>query len=221
MMGDKEIPIAYTYAIGDLHGEVTLLRSLLASLPYQDEDTLVFLGDYMDRGEDSIATIHELIKIEKSHSKTIFLRGNHDEDWLTEWDGERFRSVPSISGAQGVWDQCNGKLPFEVGFFLEETRVEYEDDYAYYIHAGTKPGQPVWRSSDVVKLWGIKDFLTSTYSWGKPVVFGHWQLPEPLLEPNKIGIDTGAYRTGILTAVRLPDRQIFQARRNHSDTDNT
>jgi hypothetical protein len=45
------------------------------------------------------------------------------------------------------------------------------------------------------------------------VVFGHWQQPRPLVQPNKIGIDTGAYRTGVLTAVRMPDRAIIQVRR--------
>jgi serine/threonine protein phosphatase 1 len=100
-----------------------------------------------------------------------------------------------------------------VGFFLEGTRIEYEDEYAYYLHAGAKPQQPVWRTSGLIKMWGTRDFLTSTYDWGKPVVFGHWKMPQPLLAPNKIGIDTGAYESGILSAVRLPDRQIFQALR--------
>ena len=63
------------------------------------------------------------------------------------------------------------------------------------------------------KMWGAKDFLDSQYDWGKPVVFGHWQMSEPLLQANKIGIDTGAYKSGVLTAIRLPDREIFQIRR--------
>jgi serine/threonine protein phosphatase 1 len=65
----------------------------------------------------------------------------------------------------------------------------------------------------LLKLWGPLGFLESTYDWGKPVVFGHWQQPQPLVQPHKIGIDTGAYRTGVLTAVRLPDREIIQVRR--------
>ena len=100
-----------------------------------------------------------------------------------------------------------------MGYWLEETRVEYEDAHAYYVHAGVLPWQPVWRTSDFYKMWGAKGFLDSDYDWGKPVVFGHKQFPQPLLQPNKIGIDTGAFRTGRLTAVRLPDRQLFEARR--------
>ncbi|HLV98892.1 MAG TPA: metallophosphoesterase [Ktedonobacterales bacterium] len=204
---------AMTYAIGDLHGEVTLLKRLLALLPFREEDTLVFLGDYLDRGEDSIATILALRELQRSHAACVFLRGNHDDAWLECWDGSRFTHPPDIDGAMEVWDGCDGQIPFEAGYWLEETRIEYEDTYAYYVHAGVTPGQPVWRTAGLNKMWGVKGFFDSDYDWGKPVVFGHKQLPEPLLQPNKIGIDTGAYRTGRLTAVRLPDRQLFEARR--------
>ncbi len=202
-----------TYAVGDLHGEVTLLHQLLALLPLREQDTLVFLGDYMDRGEDSIATILALLKLQLRHKNCVFLRGNHDDAWLGEWDGARFQCPPDMEGALDVWDNCNGEIPFSIGYWLEETRVAYEDEYAYYVHAGLGPGKSAQRTPEMMKMWGAKGFLKSNYDWGKPVVFGHWSFSEPLLQPNKIGIDTGAYKTGILTAIRLPDRQIFQARR--------
>jgi serine/threonine protein phosphatase 1 len=202
-----------TYAIGDIHGEVTLLRRLLALLPFHEEDTLVFLGDCLDRGEDSLATIQTLLDLKQSHPACIFLRGNHEDAWLTCWNGANFSHAPGIEGAHQFWEQCNGSVPFVVGHWLEETRIEYEDEHAYYVHAGILPGKPIWRTAGLHKMWGAKGFLESTYDWGKPVIFGHWNLPEPLLQPNKIGIDTGAFRNGKLTAVRLPDRQIFQATR--------
>jgi len=202
-----------TYAIGDLHGEVTLLRRLLALLPLRDEDTLVFLGDYLDRGEDSAAAIAVLRELAQRHRATVFLRGNHEDAWLSRWDGVRFKGVPEGGGARKTWDDFGGAIPFEVGHWLEGTLIEYEDEHAYYVHAGVKPGEPVWRTPGLLKLWGAEGFLESGYDWGKPVVFGHWQQPAPLLRPNKIGIDTGAYATGVLTAVRLPDRAIFQAHR--------
>lgn len=202
-----------TYAIGDLHGEVTLLRRLLALLPIRSEDTLVFLGDYLDRGEDSVATILALRELKRKHPACIFLRGNHEDAWLACWNGFSFTHVPDIEGALQVWEDCNGSLPFAVGDWLEETCIEYEDEHAYYVHAGLLPGKPVARTSDFHKMWGVKGFLESEYNWGKPVVCGHWNLPEPLVQPNKICIDTGAFRRGKLTAVRLPDRQIFQVQR--------
>jgi len=75
---------AMTYAIGDLHGEVTLLRRLLTTLPVREMDTLVFLGDCLDRGEDSVATILALLELKRSHPACIFLRGNHEDAWLAE-----------------------------------------------------------------------------------------------------------------------------------------
>jgi serine/threonine protein phosphatase 1 len=62
-------------------------------------------------------------------------------------------------------------------------------------------------------VWGDSRFLTSSYNWGKPVVFGHYELAEPLITPTKIGLDTAAYRTGILTAMDIVERRIIQATR--------
>src|SRR4051794_36869975 len=101
----------HTYAIGDLHREVTLLRRLLALLPYREEDTLVFLGDYLDRGEDSVATIAALSELQHAHPACIFIRGNHDELWLNCWDGAIFFDHPLIDGARKLWEQHNGHLP--------------------------------------------------------------------------------------------------------------
>lgn len=202
-----------TYAVGDLHGEISLLRRLLARLPLRDRDTLVFLGDYLHRGEDSRATIAALRDLERTHRGCVFLRGNHEDAWLDHWDGTRFERWPEIAGARGVWDAWGGAIPTDVGRWLAATRIEYEDEHGFYVHAGLLPGEPPRGTPDDVKLWGEPAFLRSDADWGRPVVFGHWELREPLLRSEKIGVDTGAWRTGVLTAVRLPDRAIFQARR--------
>ncbi len=202
-----------TYAIGDIHGEVTLLRQLLAMLPYREQDTLVFLGDYMDRGEDSVAAIRALRDLQRHHHKCVFLRGNHDDMWLECWDGLQFFEAPDIEGADKVWQENDEHIPFEIGDWLAETVIDYEDEHAYYVHAGLIPDKPIDYTSTFTKLWGVHSFLLSNYNWGKKIVFGHWQLPKPLIRSNKIGIDTGAYKTGILTAIRLPDYQIFQTHR--------
>ncbi|HZS92583.1 MAG TPA: metallophosphoesterase [Chloroflexota bacterium] len=204
---------AVTYAVGDLHGEVTLLKQLLDALPLRDQDTIVFLGDYLDRGESSAATVDTLRDLSHRHDGCVFLRGNHEDAWLSHWNGLRFMRAPDIDGAQHVWDEFGGAVPYDFGRWLEKTLIEYEDDHAYYVHAGLLPGRPAWRTPPVLKLWGPSGFLESDYDWGKPVVFGHYPRPAPILQPNKIGVDTGAHRTGVLTAVRLPDRALFQARR--------
>jgi serine/threonine protein phosphatase 1 len=200
-----------TVAIADLHGEITLLHRLLAQLPTQGIQ-LLFLGDYLDRGEDSLATIQTLTELARERS-CIFLRGNHDAAWLEVWTGERFRRCPAIPGARAVWEQIHGQVPPWVGAFLERTAMDWEDVDAYYSHAGALPGCSFRDTPMEVKIWGTDGFLASTYDWGKPVVFGHYEFAEPLLTRTKMGIDTAAYRTGILTALDVRERCIIQAAR--------
>jgi len=205
-------PDTYTYAVGDIHGSVAELKRLMELLPLRPQDTLVFLGDYMDRGEDAVGAVRELQQIQQRHKKSVFLRGNHDDSWLEFWDSEhhRFEQPPYMPGALQIWDDWNGEVPSDVGEWLNKTRIDYEDQYAYYVHAGVTPAMPYQRCSAFTKLWGDTDFLHSKHNWKKLIVFGHYQLKTPLLEKYKIGIDTGAYQTGILTALRLPDRTLFQ-----------
>src|SRR5579883_2829583 len=145
---------AVTYAVGDLHGEVTLLKQLLDALPLRDQDTIVFLGDYLDRGESSAATVDTLRDLSHRHDGCVFLRGNHEDAWLSHWNGLRFMRAPDIDGAQHVWDEFGGAVPYDFGRWLEKTLIEYEDDHAYYVHAGLLPGRPAWRTPPVLKLWG-------------------------------------------------------------------
>jgi serine/threonine protein phosphatase 1 len=208
----EDSDVAYTYAVGDIHGSVTVLRQLMELLPLHPQDTLVFLGDYMDRGEDSVGAVRELQQIQQRHENSIFLRGNHDDSWLDFWDGRRFARAPYMPGARQIWYYWNGEVPADVGEWLSKTYIQYEDEYAYYVHAGAIPGQSFYDTPLEAKLWGNTSFLQQDYDFGKPVVFGHYQLDTPIVTQHKIGIDTGAYQTGILTAVRLPDRTFFQTR---------
>ncbi|GHO46287.1 serine/threonine protein phosphatase [Ktedonospora formicarum] len=205
-----------TYAIGDIHGEVTLLRRLFEILPLREEDTLVFLGDCLNRGEDSVGTIYALRDLKQQHPACIFLRGNHEDKWLECWDGARFTHAPKSKSARRLWRHYQGKIPFAVGDWLEETRIDYEDKYAYYAHAGALPGHPYASTSDKEKMWGVEGFLESEYDWGKPIVCGHWGLIDPLIKPNLICVDTRACRGGMLTAIRLPDRKLFQVQHTYN-----
>jgi serine/threonine protein phosphatase 1 len=201
-LGDKEQtdsnPGSDTYAIGDLHGEITLLKRLLEQLAPRAEDTLIFLGDYIDRGEDALGTLDALMTLASSHH-CIFLRGNHDSAWLEAWNGSEFTGCPHIAGAHWIWEQHQGTVPRRMGTFLAQTRLFYEDGYAWYSHAGAEPGIPFWESPPEVYVWGLSGFLGSSYDWSKPVLFGHYELSAPLITATKIGLDTGAWRTGKLT----------------------
>lgn len=197
-----------TYVIGDVHGEVTLLQRLLDNLALTTVDTLIFLGDYLDRGEDSVATLQLLADL-SVRQRCVFLRGNHDAAWLEVWNGSAFKRCPAIPGAQAVWERHRGLVPPFVGRFLAQSQLYHEDDHAYYSHAGALPGVPFLQSPPEVYVWGMQGFVTSIYDWGKPVVFGHYEFEEPLITRTKIGLDTAAYRTGVLTAMRMQDQRIM------------
>jgi len=184
-----------TYAIGDLHGELALLRRLLDAIGPASSDTLIFLGDYMDRGEASIETALALIELQRQGTQCIFLRGNHDTAWREQWEGHAFTGPPSIPGARLVWEQSAGYVPAEIGHWLAQTRLWYGDDYAWYIHAAAVPGQPVSppQTPAEVALWGHSAFLPSPYDWGKIVVFGHHEIFPALVMKNKVCLDTASY----------------------------
>lgn len=238
-----------TFAVGDIHGDLAALRAVLAKLPPLDEDdTLVFLGDYLDRGPESRQVIafvrHQLPK--RTPAKIVALRGNHEDGWLRVRQGgwpefvipigngclATMRSyeekihfegdVPSVAEMRRMQDA--GFFPEDVVTWMKTLPYFYEDAHAIYVHAGLDGEGATWRHprDGAVKplLWMREPDFYNRYE-GKPVVFGHTHVKElpPELEDRRtpwrrgplIGIDTGAGRGGPLTAIALPDGEVFQA----------
>lgn len=211
-----------TFAIGDLHGEITLprqlLRQLLAHIQPTAGDILIFLGDYVDRGEDSVATCEELSRLQGQGAsatgpRIIALRGNHDDAWLEVWTGNGYRKRPAIPGARAIGKQYRGLPPASIGRFLETTKLTYEDEHGFSCHAGIAPGLAPQEAGSEVWHWGAGDFLTSTLRYPKSIVFGHYEVDEPLITPQRICLDTAGYRTGALTAMWMETRKVIQVRR--------
>lgn len=221
-------------AIGDIHGEKWKLRNLLSKLPRTTSDRLVFLGDYVDRGPDVAGTLDLLLEIRADHPDTVFLRGNHDQAMLDArdyFDPDR-TSAKSLAGVQ-EWFAWGGaetilsypgtgpwfhRVPEAHWAFLLATEFEFTAEPFRFVHAGfIPPGQfwnpPLGWSADP-RLMIREPFLSSTADFGGRVIFGHTvQRRGPLIQPNKIGIDTGAVYGGRLTAAVLdpehPDRVEF------------
>jgi serine/threonine protein phosphatase 1 len=204
--------------IGDIHGAVSALRRLLARLRPTPDDTLLFLGDYIDRGEDSRSVLDTLMELESQYD-CIFLKGNHEDLFITAYDG--------AGEDWGLW-LLNGGLKTLQDFdcvlppdryveWLRRLRPFHETDTHYFVHAGVQPGMPPSDTDESDRLWIREPFLSSSWNWGKTIVFGHTvQLRGPLVEANKIGIDTGAFIQGIgrLTCLVLPeDRFVFSSGR--------
>lgn len=201
------------YAIGDIHGRFDKLRALMDKIDIDyGTDILVFLGDYIDRGPQSFEVVDYLIDLKKLQPKTIFLKGNHEEMFEKYVSGED-RMTYLFNGGQQTLDSYMSRprkpdvplIPPEHLEFFNSLRLYYETMNYIFVHAGLKKKVPLDKQMPEDLLWIRKKFIESKYDYGKMVVFGHTPLPEPLLLPNKIGIDTGAVYGNKLTCVRLPE----------------
>jgi serine/threonine protein phosphatase 1 len=221
-------------AIGDIHGQAALLRRLTSTLVSElsPEDTLLFIGDYIDRGEDSRAVIDLLLEMKALRPNTVFLRGNHEQLMLDSREGPR----PERSAIPGLilhsdttlnWLQNGGVdtllsygvedffrwwefVPESHWQFIEETQLEHVAARHHFVHAGLLPPGELWEGSGTdydPRLWIREPFLSTDHDFGRTVVFGHTpqRSGRPLVHPNKIGIDTAAAYGGPLTAALLDD----------------
>lgn len=229
-------------AIGDIHGQNLQLERLLAEICRQglrDEDKLIFLGDYIDRGPDSYKVVELLIKLKQQRQNTVFLRGNHEQLLLDTYaylnqNIFQVESEITLSTETQIWLQNGGietlssygvknltQVTTSISFshleFYNSTECEFIADEFHFVHAGLVPDGMVWEDEEDggdPRIWIREPFLSSKKLFRKKVaVFGHTpQLTgEPLVQRNKIGIDTGAVFGGPLTAVVLAsDRPLTQ-----------
>ncbi len=207
-----------TCVIGDIHGCYASLQSLLEKV-IDRADTLIFLGDYVDRGPDSKQVVETLIHLHNTHPQVIFLKGNHElmlENYLTGTETSMFLRIGGRQtlDSYGIPPAAHGNLlamlPPPHVTFLESLTLLYEDQYGIYVHGGLQPGRHLSRQTPDWCLWVRDRFIRSSYNFGKPVIFGHTVFRTPLVEHNKIGIDTGAVYGGQLTALLLPDMEFIQ-----------
>ena len=201
------------YAVGDIHGCYDKLLVLMEKMDIDFEsDTLVFLGDYIDRGPQSFEVVAYLADLKQRYANTIFLKGNHEEMLEKYLSGED-RITYLVNGGQQTLESYMNRprpegepaIPRTHLEFFKSLRIYYETQNYIFVHAGLKNKVPLEKQKTEDLLWIRRRFIESKYDYGKMVVFGHTPLHEPLLLPNKIGIDTGAVYGNRLTCVRLPE----------------
>ncbi len=203
-----------TFAIGDIHGCHRPLVQLLNKIdPDPERDTLVFLGDYIDRGLESKEVISLIIDLKKTFRHLIPLLGNHEEmflSWLAGQDQDIFLQVGGAKtlasyGISLSYDDIS-KIPAQHIHFIQELLLLWEDEHAIYVHAGLKPGEHLNTQPSRWCCWARGEFYRSDYDFGKKVVFGHTPFwDQPFQKKRKIGIDTGAVYGGRLSCLILPD----------------
>ena len=203
-------------AVGDIHGTLRKLEGLIEQIGPTKEDTIIFLGDYIDRGPDPYHAVEYIIDFMDQFPNTVTLRGNHEDFVISLFMGnmneyERNLWLKMNGGLQTMVSYRRaGKLLGEHRDFYMGLRHSWENEEFFFCHAGVRPGVPLGQQkrSHLVEL--REPFLSSTKDFGKVVVHGHTITDEPVLKPNRIGIDTGAWQWGPLTAVEVPSRRIWQ-----------
>jgi serine/threonine protein phosphatase 1 len=213
--------------LGDIHGCRRELDILLRGLGVAAGDTVVFLGDYVDRGPDVRGVIERLIELAADPAlRTVFLRGNH-EDMLLGYLGRRGHYGEAFLanggdvtlrsyGVRGTSSPARfeAALPAaHLQFMLATKLVHVEGDYVM-VHAGVRPGRALDRQTSHDLLWIRDEFIAQPHGLGRTVVFGHTPMRDVLKDlPYKIGIDTGCVYGGMLTALELPGLNIHAVRR--------
>ena len=217
------------YAIGDVHGRSDLLRPAidavradLSAAPVE-RAFLVFLGDLIDRGPASREVLELLRAANWEGITPVFLLGNHEEAMIAAYDGDlgALRNWVGVGGAEtaesygvppvlllrddwgGYWQAVRAAVPPEHVEFLRGFYDQFALGDYLFVHAGVRPGVPIERQDPRDLRWIRDEFLFCPDHHGKVVVHGHTIVDAPELLANRIGIDTGAYRTGRLTTLRL------------------
>jgi serine/threonine protein phosphatase 1 len=217
------------YAVGDIHGRLDLLDQILEKIEADNAvreplaTTIVFLGDLIDRGTESAGVIERLRNYRPQFAKPVFLMGNHEEvllrilageaeilpDWLNFGGAECARSYgvdPFDLGSRdrgAALDMLRSAIPSEhLEFLLSFENVHSIGSYLF-VHGGIRPGVPLAKQRPQDLRWIRSPFLEDQSDHGVIVVHGHTICEQVQVRSNRIGIDTGAYWTGVLTAIGL------------------
>jgi serine/threonine protein phosphatase 1 len=210
------------FAIGDVHGCLEKLKELMDKLVIDNEkDTLVFIGDYIDRGKSGKKVVDYVLHLKSKYKNVICLLGNHEQMFVQYLDGldeGLYLGNGGISNLNSYEiflsdniEERKKKVPSDHLKFFKSLLPYYETDGYIFAHAGIRPGLPLKDQTLEDLLWIRNEFIESKKDFDKLVIFGHTPLISPLIEKNKIGIDTGVVYGGKLTCVELPKLKIYQA----------
>lgn len=217
------------YAIGDVHG---CLKQMQAALNRIDDDieaheiddpTLVFLGDYVDRGPNSAGVLEEVMQLALSDPEAVIcLMGNHERMMLDFLDkplkaGPRWlryggvetlesfgiESITQDAEPEQLYEACEelwDALPEGMEPWLRHLSMRWSCGNLHCVHAALDPAHPIKQQSQETMLWGCESFMKTPRSDGNWVIHGHTVVDKPVWENSRISLDTGCYYTGNLTA---------------------
>lgn len=230
-----------TYGVGDIHGRLDLFEKMIERIRFDsagigEKPLIVLLGDYIDRGPASRQVLDRILRLrEETWCDVEALMGNHEEallqflrepgygvSWVEYGGGATLASygvaVPAMRTDPEAWEAVRDAflevLPRSHIEMLSGLRVSLQTDDYLFVHAGVNPDVPLSEQGAQEFLWIRAPFLASEKACDYVVVHGHTPEEEPSNQRWRIGLDTGAYATGILTGMRLlrDERVVVQVR---------
>jgi len=220
------------YVIGDVHGRLDLLNRLIEGIEAEiaagpkTKASIVFVGDLVDRGPESAGVVERLRTFSSPHATAHFIMGNHEEVMLRVLAGEgdllpswlRFGGIQTLESygldARELARLTPGEIVEKVGRAVPASHRDFiagfSDSISFggylFVHAGIRPGIALSEQSQSDLRWIRDPFLEDSTDHGFVVVHGHTITSEVEVTPNRIGIDTGAFYSGILTALGIEGR---------------
>lgn len=195
--------------IGDIHGEINKLTALFDKLSHRNFDTIVFLGDYIDRGEKSVEVVDWLLE-RSLYWNCVFLKGNHEQLFLNALNSLSEEDVSRCvinGGAKTLKDYLLlkkndfDKFKKHIKFF-KSLKNYYQTEKYFFVHAGINPSEIVENQTEEDFLWIRNEFIDNPVKIPQKVIFGHTVFDEPFVAKDKIGINLGCgvYEDGQLAA---------------------
>ncbi len=227
--GPSTEPGERIYVVGDVHGRLDLLTEIVdrigehaGRLPPARAIHVVLLGDLVDRGPDSAGVLGHVHSLQRRHDAFVVLKGNHEDMMIRALAGERGVLSAWLGGGgaetlasygiplpaepydeEEVAAALRAAVPRPIRHWLAALPLTARSGDYFFCHAGVRPGVPLKRQSAQDLLWIRREFLSDDSDHGAVVVHGHSIASDVEWRDNRIGIDTGAYRTGRLTALYL------------------
>lgn len=202
--------MSYTFAIGDIHGCHEAFENLLSAIEYRwPGGTVVFLGDYVDRGPSSRAVIERIMAGPFSTEwRWIALKGNHEELMVQASRSDIERSAWVLNGGYSTLLSFGGEIPAHVIDWAAALPLYHQDRHRLFVHSGVVDEQrPLAEQESRILLWRRPLPGESGDYWGRHLVHGHTPSETPQTIGNRTNIDTGCVFGGALTAAVFDDDQ--------------
>ena len=225
------------FAIGDIHGclkqLISLQKNILNTKSFKkDNDLLLYIGDYIDRGPHSKDVINQIIKLQKENIKSIFLMGNHEQVmidflfnkinnlkyWLDLGADQTFKSY-KIEVAEFIKDGFENDKIDKLGnvllnelsnehiHFLKNLRLSYSVGNYLFVHGGINPEKTLKDQDKMDLLWSRSDqFFDKNFKFEKIIIHGHTPVEKVINFPYRINVDIGCFFSGKLSCVCLNDK---------------